>query len=206
MARRPHIAMLAAALIGASCSAADEPAGTPIVQRADEIAHMLEMAPWVSAGNEGPVLYVVTFRTCTNCAAFKAAEYETLLADGADVRWIVYARRDLAERRASNGELAAVAQLAADRDYGFFTRWYAVAPETFYESEGLAATEPDGAALSNVEFLRQIADDMAAILRANGVAAGSPIFLWQQGEAWMARAGYSAASFARVRESLLAEG
>src|SRR5687768_15851679 len=59
-----------------------------------EIARLLEGAGWVSPGLTGPKLYMLGYRSCTDCVRFKLESFPALHAAGVDTRVIEIARRD----------------------------------------------------------------------------------------------------------------
>lgn len=169
---------------------------------------LLSGAPFVHPGDtDGPVLYVIGFRSCPPCLAFKEAEYARLLADGADVRWLTYARKDRPDGtvRSKPGERAMVAEIARTRDYALWQRWYAVSPETFYEAEPLPPSADGDAtreALLNAERAR--VDALADLMAAQGWDLFIPAMFWRDRTSgkWMVYVGYEAEGFAAVRASL----
>ena len=50
--------------------------------RADRLEGALEAAPFIGPGRSGPTLYLVTFRDCPPCIAYKRAEFPKLEAMG----------------------------------------------------------------------------------------------------------------------------
>jgi len=58
----------------AQTAASDEeplPEVVTLSTNVDEIVSLYENAGWVHRGNTGPVLYVLSFRSCPTCLAFK---------------------------------------------------------------------------------------------------------------------------------------
>ena len=180
---------------------------TVLTTRVDEIVSAYENAPWVHEGKTGPVLYVITFRTCSTCLAFKEAELHELEEAGVDVRWIVYTRRDREGRERSTAEERAVqAELWLTRDYDLFKEWYAVDPDTFYVTTQLpvwAEAEGEDHRLQLVEDARALVDNLSDLYAENDVDLYIPSLLWQQDGQWQTYVGYEEASFAPVREALV---
>jgi len=172
--------------------------------RVDEIVSLFENASWVHRGLDGPVLYVVGFRTCTSCLAFKQAELEGLEDAGVDVRWIIYTRRDREGRqRSSTEERAVQAELWLSRDWDLFQDWYAIDPDTFYVTSQLPpVAEEDPARTAAVEEARALVEALSDLYGENGVDLYIPSLLWQQDGQWKTYVGYEEASFAPVRAAL----
>ncbi len=172
----------------------------------DEIVSLFESASWVHRGDTGPVLYVVSFRSCPTCLAFKEAELHGLEDAGVDVRWIIYARRDREGReRSSAAERAVQAELALTRDWALFEDWYAVDPATYYATADLPPmTEGDPAREAAVEEARAFVERLSDLYAENNVDLYIPTLLWQEGDEWNTYVGYEETSFAPVREFLTA--
>jgi len=177
---------------------------TVLTTRADEIVSIYENAPWVHEGLTGPVLYVISFRSCSSCLAFKEAELHGLEEAGVDVRWIIYTRRDRPERARSLPEERAVqAELWLNRDWDLFKEWYAVDPGTYYETAELpVAAETSEERLAAVNEARDLVDQLSDLYEANDVDLYIPSLLWQQDGEWVTYVGYEETSFAPVREAL----
>lgn len=172
--------------------------------RADDIAAIYENAPWVSAGNDGPVLYVISFRSCPTCLAFKEAELHGLMDAGVDVRWIIYARRNREGReRSSPAERAVQAELWLTRDWHLFEEWYAVDPSVYYETADLPPlADGDPVREAAVEEARALVDTLADLYDENEIDLYIPALLWQEDGEWRTYVGYEETSFAPVRETL----
>lgn len=176
-----------------------------VVERAGELAAALEAAPFVRRGADGPALYMVGFRTCPSCLAFKAAEQDRLDALGIDIRYIVYARADRdGESRSRPEERAIVAELALNRDYDLYTSWYAVSPGEFYQTAELPVpADGDPARTAALDDLRALVSDVIApIVEANGGEMAVPAFFWQEKGGWRGAIGYSEEGFRPVRDAL----
>jgi hypothetical protein len=191
----------------ATAAAEDEeplPEVVTLTSNVDEIAGLVVNAPWVHRGLEGPVLYVLSFRSCTTCAAFKEAELHGLEEAGVDVRWILYTRRDREDRQRSlPGERAVQAELWLMRDWSLFEDWYAVDPATYYETAELPpSADDDPARTAVVEEARALVDRLAQLYAENGVDLYIPALLWQEDGEWKTYVGYEESSFAPVRAAL----
>ena len=183
------------------------PAIETLGANAAEIVSMFEGAPWVHRGLNGPTLYVVSFRSCPTCLAFKEAELAGLESAGVDVRWIVYARRDREGReRSSSAERAVQAELWLTRDWHLFEDWYAVDPATYYATADLPpAADDDPERTSAVEEARAFVDRLSALYTDEGIDLYIPTLLWQEADEWKTYVGYEETSFAPVREALTGE-
>ena len=206
-------AVLASALIwGAPAVAGEEEADPPrpfaVEARAQELGRLLEAAPFVHKGNlNGPALYMVSFRTCPTCLAFKAGEKDALEAAGVDLRVIVYARADReGKARSRPEERALVAELALNRDYALYEAWHAKPnPEQFYQTAELppgADGAPVRAAL--VEEGRALVEALAQIVADNDQDLAIPSLFWQDGDTWHGYIGYNEDTFAPIRARLIA--
>jgi hypothetical protein len=178
-----------------------------LTERADEIANLYENASWVNRGLDGPTLYVVSFRSCSTCLAFKAAELQGLEDAGVDVRWIIYTRRDREDReRSSAAERAVQAELWLNRDWHLFEEWYAVDPTTYYATADLPPSADDDAErAAAVEEARALVEQLSDLYGENGVDLYIPALLWQQDGTWKTYVGYEETSFALVRAALTGE-
>jgi hypothetical protein len=189
--------------------AEEEPLPEPITltTRVDEIVNLYETAPWVHRGDTGPVLYVISFRSCPTCLAFKEAELHGLEDAGVDVRWIIYARRDREGReRSSAAERAVQAELWLSRDWDLFADWYAVDPATYYATAELPpAADEDPARAAAVEDARALVERLSDLYAENGVDLYIPSLLWQEDGTWKTYVGYDEQTFAPVRAALTGE-
>ncbi len=180
------------------------PVAMTFATNAERIAELVQNAPWVSAGNDGPVLYVLSFRTCPTCLAFKEGEQDALMEAGVDMRWIIYARRDREGReRSSTEERAVQAELWLTRDWHLFQDWYYTDPDTFYVTTQLPpVAEEDPRRSAAVEDARALVDTLAELYAEDGIDLAIPTLLWQQDGVWTTYVGYDEASFAPVRAYL----
>ncbi|MFZ1990194.1 MAG: hypothetical protein WAW96_10530 [Alphaproteobacteria bacterium] len=188
---------------------ADEEEAPPqpfkIIVGASEVQTLLESSPFVHRITSGPVLYVVTFRTCPACADFKEHEWAALDAAGVDTRWIVYARRDHeGEARSTDPERAMIAELALSRSYTLFESWFkAPSADQFYQTAQLpASADASPSRIAAVEGMRQLIDNLNAVTTANGEELAIPAFFWKQTDGWRGMVGYDEKSFAAVKAAL----
>jgi hypothetical protein len=144
----------------------------------DEIAAKLEAAGWVSPGLKGRKLYMISFRTCPDCLRFKAEQFPDLHKAGVDTRVIEIARRDVnGVAKSTPAERATVAELWISRDWKLMERWEAV-PAEAWTAPGLPAADGDTARTAVVEAGRKLVDDLAPLLRANGISFAYPTLIW----------------------------
>ena len=195
---------------GLTAAAPAEAQSTPqsflIAKGADELQSQLEAAPFVHRGLNGPSLYVITFRSCPSCAAFKDEEWGSLERAGVDIRWIVYARRDVdGHARSLAPERALVAELVLNRSYPLLDAWLsASSPEAYYQTAQLpAAAESSPERLAALEQSRALVDSLSAITSANGQELEIPSFFWRDTDGWHGMIGYDQAAFAQVKAALL---
>lgn len=172
---------------------------------ASELQTLLQSAPFVHRVGGGPVLYVITFRTCPACAEFKQNEWAALDAAGVDIRWIVYARRDHdGEARSTDPERAMVAELALSRSYSLLDAWFkAPTAEAYYQSAQLPpSADASPTRVAVVERMRQLIDNLNAVTTANGEDLAIPAFFWQATDGWHGLVGYDATTFAPIKATL----
>lgn len=155
-----------------------------IVRHQAEIARLLETSGWVSAGAKGPRLYMVSFRSCTDCVRFKTEVAPQLLAEGVDLRVIVVARRDRnGLSRSSPAERATVAELWINRSGPLMKRWDSTPPDA-WTAPGVPAADGDAARTAVVEAGRDMTERLTPLLKANGIDFAYPLLVWwnQDGE------------------------
>jgi hypothetical protein len=144
-----------------------------------EIAAILDHAGWVSARSGGRKLYLIAYRDCADCRAFERATFPRLQAAGVDARVIVIARADtngLAQSTPS--ERATVAELWLNRDWGLLQRWLAADPSGAWSAAGLPSADGDMARTAVIVAGRTAVDELAALLKDNGLSFGYPTAIW----------------------------
>lgn len=143
-----------------------------------EIARILQTSGWVSPGLKGKTLYMVSFRSCPDCIRFMSEEFPKLHAAGIDTRVIEIARRDKnGIAKSTPAERATVAQLWLARDWRLLQAWEAVPPEA-WKAPGLPPADGDMARTAVVEAGRKAVDDLAPLLKTNGVHFAYPLLVW----------------------------
>jgi hypothetical protein len=192
--------------VKAAAGATTPPHPIKIAVQGADLAALLTSAPYVHRGLKGPALYVVTFRDCPACLRFEKEAWGPLEADGVDVRWIVYARRDLdGHSRSQPAERALVAELALNRNYDLLDRWLKSAGDSFYTQTKLPPAADSSPQRSQaLETTRALVDALNGITSANGDELAIPSFFWQASDGWHALIGYDKSAFAKVKASLLA--
>ena len=149
-----------------------------ITKHQAEITKLLESSGWVSPGKTGPKLYMVSFRTCPDCVRFRAEEFPGLHAADVDTRVIVIARRDRnGVAKSTPDERATVAELWLNRSWPLMERWEETPPEA-WTATGLPPADGDMARTAVVEAGRKMVDDLAPLLKANGINFAYPTLIW----------------------------
>jgi hypothetical protein len=144
-----------------------------------EIARLLEEAGWVSPGLTGPKLYMVGFRACPQCAAFKAQAFPALHAADVDTRVIEIAQRDSAGvPRSTPQERATVAELWIGRRWALLQAWEKVPPAA-WTAPGIPPADGDPTRLKAVEAGRRLVDRLAPLLARNGISFAYPTLVWR---------------------------
>jgi hypothetical protein len=193
-------ALAAAALVGVLAYRAALGAPQTLARQTEQISAALERQARVAVSRaDGPVLYVVGFRTCPSCIAFKASEGPWLKASGVQVRTVMFAPRETA----SVEEEAAAAELALTGSQRFLDAWTASPnPAGFYAATSLppATSTPERAAA--LEANRKAVESLERALAANGRALAYPALFWRKEGAWRVMIGYSPEKAAAVRADL----
>jgi hypothetical protein len=152
-----------------------------ITRHQAEISAALEKAGWVSTHLNGPKLYQIGFRTCPECAAYRASEYPKLHKAGVETRMIMFARPDTnGLAQSTPAERATVAELWVNRNWGLLERWDAVPPEA-WTAAGIAPADGDAGRTAVVDAGRKLVDDLTPWLRDNRVVGRElcyPVLIW----------------------------
>lgn len=140
----------------------------------DLLEAALELAPWVSPGNDGPVLWMIGHRSCDGCDSYIRSDFPTLHAAGVDTRVIYFAPEDTADA----DERAVLGEIGARRSWRVFTSWTAAAPGTYAAREEIpVAEDPIRAAI--ITAGRRTRDEVNAVMRQNGFDTVYPLFFWR---------------------------
>ncbi|HEX6860258.1 MAG TPA: hypothetical protein VF138_08695 [Caulobacteraceae bacterium] len=149
-----------------------------ITEHQDQIAELLSEAGWVSPGAKGPVLYMVSFRTCPDCIRFKNEEFPRLHKAGVDTRLIEIARRDRnGMPKSTPAERATVAELWLNRSWALSEQWDKT-PVDAWTAQGIAPADGDTARTAVVEAGRELVDKLQPLLKDNGIDFAYPLLIW----------------------------
>ncbi len=149
-----------------------------IVKNQAEITKLLEASGWVSPGNKGAKLYMVSFRTCPDCIRFEKEEFPGLHAAGVDTRVIEIARRDRnGVAKSTPAERATVAEIWLNRSWPLMERWKSV-PAEAWTAPGIPAADGDMARTAVVEAGRSTVDQLTPLLKKNGINFAYPLLIW----------------------------
>lgn len=149
-----------------------------IVRHQAEITGLLKQAGWVSPGQTGRVLYVVSFRACPDCARLRTELLPKLQEKGVDTRVIEIARRDeQGVAKSSPIDRATVAELWLNRNWKVLDAWYATPPEKWTAAD-IAPADGDMARTAVVEAGRSTVDRLKPLLKQNGVTFAYPLLVW----------------------------
>jgi hypothetical protein len=149
-----------------------------IAKNQAEIAKILQQSGWVSPGKAGPKLYVVSYRTCTDCVRLEQQEFPKFHAAGVDTRVIVIARADKnGVENSTPAERATVAELWANRQWPLLEKWDAGNPDN-WKAEGIAPADGDLGRTALVEAGRKLVADLTPLMKANGVKFAYPLLVW----------------------------
>ena len=148
-------------------------------QDGPEIARLLEDAGWVSPGLNGPTLYMISFRSCSSCLAFKAKAFPALHAAEVDTRVIEIAQRDSdGVERSTPQERATVAELWTGRRWALLQAWEKVPPAA-WTAPGIPSADGDATRTEAVEAGRRLVDRLASLLARNGIRFAYPTLVWR---------------------------
>jgi hypothetical protein len=149
-----------------------------IKQHPAEIAKILESAGWVSPGNKGPKLYMVSYRSCTDCIRYEEVEFPKLQKAGVDTRVIVVVISDKnGVNRSTAPERATVAELWANRKWSLLEAWKDVPPDA-WKADGIAPADGDLGRTALVAAGKQMVADLQPLLKDNGIAFAYPTLIW----------------------------
>ncbi len=150
-----------------------------------EIAAVLQPAGWVEPGLQGPKLYMISYRTCTDCLRFKAEELPALIMNDVNPRIIEIARADAnGVSRSTPAERSTVAQLWITHDWGLMEAWDAV-PAEAWTAPGIPPADGDAARTAVVESGRAMVEQLTRLLKPNGVRFAYPLLIWWDQEGRM---------------------
>lgn len=143
-----------------------------------EIAKILEQSGWVSPGAKGPKLYMVSYRTCTDCIRFEKTEFPKLHAAGVDTRVIMIARADKnGVERSTPPERATVAELWANRSWTLHEAWTAGNPD-LWQATGIPPADGDLGRTALIEASRKLVTDLTPLVKKDGINFAYPLLVW----------------------------
>jgi hypothetical protein len=144
-----------------------------------EIATILERSGWVSPKLTGPKLYMVSFRSCSDCIRFEDTSFDRLHKAGVDTRVIVIARADRnGQSKSTPSERATVAELWLNRSWRLYEDWTGVRPPTAWTAPGVTPADGDTARTAVVDAGRKMVDDLTPLLKDNGIVLAYPTLVW----------------------------
>jgi len=156
-----------------------------ITKNQAEIARILEQAGWVSPGNKGPKIYMVSYRLCGDCIRLEKEEFPKWHAAGVDTRVIVVVRPDKnGVVRSNPAERATVAELWANRSWPLLEKWDEGNPDN-WTAEGIRPADGDIGRTALVDAGRKLVADLTPLMKKNGVNFAYPLLVWWDKEGRM---------------------
>ncbi|MFT4090309.1 MAG: hypothetical protein QM645_06225 [Asticcacaulis sp.] len=147
-----------------------------------EIQTLLDSSGYVSSGNDGPVLWVVTYRNCEACKTWEDQELPKFAAVGADIRIIPFAPADVqGQSHSTASERATIAQIWLERSYTLYRYWRA-SPEDLWKPADIRPADGDLARTAVVAASRDFVAQLGPLLKANQVPSGYPLVIWRDAE------------------------
>ena len=148
-----------------------------ITKDVGKIAALLKGAGWVSPHLKGKALYMVSFRSCSDCVRFETEQFPDLHKAHIDTRVIVVARR----AKSTAPERTAVGELWATRSWKTFETWTSM-PVDAWTGEGLKSGDTDPARAALVEKSRVLVEQLQPLLAENGIELAYPTLIWRNAE------------------------
>jgi hypothetical protein len=169
-----------------------------------EITQLLKTAGWVSPGRQGPVLYMISYRSCEDCIRYEAWEFPKLAKAKVDTRVIMIARRDFnGISKSTPAERATVAELWVNRGWPLHEAWAKARPAAAWTAPGIIPADNDTARAAVVEQSRLLVDQLTPLLKDNGIRFAYPTLIWWTKDGVMRGcACESLHTYARVRREL----
>lgn len=153
-----------------------------ITKHQKEIQTLLDASGYASAGTEGPVLWVVTYRNCEACKTWEDRELPKFTAIGADIRIIPFAPADVqGQTHSTASERATIAEIWLERSYELYRRWRAT-PEDLWQPADIRPADGDLARSAVVAASRDFVFRLEPLLKANQVPSGYPLVIWRDAE------------------------
>lgn len=176
---------------------------TTIQQNPIEVQQLLDGARWVSEGTGGRPVYVIAYRESPAFERWRNEEMPKLVAGGADLRIILFARADHQGQVLSTAaERATVAELWLTRDWDLYQRWMA-SPVQSWTATQLPPADGDMARTAVVEAGRRFIDELGDTLARSSVPLRYPLIIWRDEQGFLkACACDDPRSWAFVRDDL----
>ncbi|HVN00181.1 MAG TPA: hypothetical protein VMT68_08205 [Caulobacteraceae bacterium] len=149
-----------------------------ITRHQAEIGKALDQAGWVSPHLTGPKLYMISFRSCSDCVRFEKTEFPKLQKADVDTRVIVIARSDSnGQAHSTPAERNTVAELWTNRSWRLYQQWSLANPSD-WAAPGIAPADGDAARTAVIGVGRGLAAQLAAELKESGVDFAYPTLVW----------------------------
>ncbi len=150
-----------------------------ITRNQAEIQALLDRVDYVSPGRTGTPLYLVTYRSCTQCRAFEEQEFPKFDAANVDTRVVVFAPTDSQGlRRSSTAERSTIAELWISRNWQVYQAWFA-SSDANWKATGLTVADNDFARSAVVDASRSFVTQLQPLLAANNVRLAYPLVIWR---------------------------
>lgn len=176
---------------------------TTIQQNPTEVQQLLDGAGWVSEGTGGRPVYVITYRESPAFQRWQTEEMDKLVAGGADLRMILFARADHQGQVLSTApERSTIAELWLTRDWDLYQRWVSSPVQTWTAAQ-LPPADDDMARSAVVDASRKFVEDLGQALSRSGVPLRYPLVIWRDEQGFLkACACDDPRSWAFVRDDL----
>lgn len=177
---------------------------TAVRKNAAEIARLLEQSGWVSPHVAGTKkIYMISFRDCPNCAAYKQSEFPRLQKAGVDTRVIVAPMPNFdGQTHASPAELSTVAELWVNRSWPLYEQWMKT-PSAEWTAPNIIPANGDITRTGVVDLSRKTIDELARLLKPNGVELTWPTLIWWDAKGVMrVHAGPAEPGIRKIRNEL----
>ena len=180
---------------------------TTIQQNPAEVQQLLDGARWVSEGTGSRPVYVIAYRESPAFDRWRTEEMGRLVAGGADLRMIVFARPDHQGQVLSTApERSTVAELWLTRDWDLYQRWMSSPVQTWTAAQ-LAPADGDLARTAVVDAGRNFIGELGEALSRSSVPLRYPLIIWRDEQGFLkACACDDPRSWAFVRDDLGASG
>lgn len=172
---------------------------------AERIDQIFDQSPWVAPTLEdvnGPVLWQLGFRQCSDCLAYDKSEFAALHAAGVETRVVLYAPLQ-GRYVAPPPEQATLAEMQLRGSWAIFEDWMAVAPAAYYARASHPRVEGDPVREAILKAGRRTRADLEEVMAANGWDMEVPALFWKDAEGrWMVYLGDTERGRRQVRRAL----